>query len=213
MDEPRLNVAVLMFDDVEVLDFAGPFEVFSRTRLAPGVESRRSEETAPFSVFTVAPAAGDVVATGGLRVTPSFSFADCPRIDLLVVPGGFGTRPLLDNAIVTGWIRRTASTARLVTSVCTGALLLAKCGLLSNRRATTHWSALELLAALDPSMQVIAGARVVQDGVITSAGVSAGIDMALAVVEHLHGADVARDTARYIEYDAYGEPRRAGEPG
>ncbi len=186
---------------MEVLDFAGPFEVFSRTRLEPGVESRRSDASAPFNVFTVARGARPLKATGGLEVTPSYSFADAPPIDLLVVPGGFGTRALLQDEGTLDWIRDVAKPAKLVTSVCTGALLLAKADLLRGRRATTHWSALDLLASMDPTMTVEREQRVVEeDGIVTSAGVSAGIDMALAVVERLHGQSVADETARYMEY-------------
>ena len=190
-----------MFEDVEVLDFAGPFEVFSRTRLEPGVESRRSDASAPFNVFTVARDARPLKATGGLEVTPSYSFADTPSIDLLVVPGGFGTRALLEDDVTLDWIRGVAKPAKLVTSVCTGALLLAKAGLLGGRRATTHWGALDLLASMDPTMTVEREQRVVEeDGIVTSAGVSAGIDMALAVVERFCGREVADETARYMEY-------------
>jgi transcriptional regulator GlxA family with amidase domain len=196
----RLSVGILIFDGVEVLDFAGPFEVFSRTRLAPGVESRRTEETAPFRVFTVAEGAGPVEATGGLRVLPHHDFASAPLIDLLVVPGGFGTRALLERAPVLEWIRERAASARQVTSVCTGSLLLARAGLLAGRRATTHWGALDLLASLDPTLTVERDLRVVDDGIVSSAGVSAGIDMAFFVVESLYGRDVADETARYIEY-------------
>lgn len=196
----RRNVGILVFDNVEVLDFAGPFEVFSRTRLEPGVESRRSEDTAPFRVFTLAPSPGQITATGGLRVLPDYDFSTTPHIDLLVVPGGFGTRPLLANDAVLEWIRRQSATAEMVTSVCTGSLLLARAGLLANRRATTHWSSLDALAALDDSITVERELRVVDDGIVTSAGVSAGIDMALAVVESLHGRQVADETAHYIEY-------------
>lgn len=196
----RRNVGILVFDNVEVLDFAGPFEVFSRTRLEPGVESRRSEDSAPFRVFTVAPAPGQITATGGLRVIPDYDFASAPHLDLLVVPGGFGTRPLLANEKVLEWIRQQAVTTELMTSVCTGSLLLARAGLLANRRATTHWSSLDALAALDASITVERGLRVVDDGIVTSAGVSAGMDMALTVVESLHGREVADETAHYIEY-------------
>ncbi len=142
----KLQVGILVFDDVEVLDFAGPFEVFSRTRTTPGLESRRSEDSAPFNVFTVAPRPGPIVATGGLKVVPHCDFATSPAIDVLVVPGGFGTRPLLEDAEVLNWLRRTAGSAERVTSVCTGALLLAQAGLLAGRRATTHWSSLARLA-------------------------------------------------------------------
>ena len=197
----QVQVGIFLFDEVEVLDFAGPFEVFSRTRLTPGVESRRSDETAPFKVFTVAAESRTITATGGLRVIPDYDFASAPPIDLLVVPGGFGTRALLHDAPVLDWIRRTAATATRITSVCSGALLLAQAGLLAGRRATTHWGALELLASLDPTIRVEANVRLVDDGITTSAGVSAGIDMALAVVEVMQGRAVADDTARYMEYD------------
>ncbi len=195
------NVGILLFEDVEVLDFAGPFEVFSRTRLEPGVESRRSDASAPFNVFTIARDTRPLMATGGLEVTPGYSFADAPSIDLLVVPGGFGTRALLENDVTLDWIREVAKSAKLVTSVCTGALLLAKAGLLGGRRATTHWAALDLLASMDPTMTVEREQRVVEeDGIVTSAGVSAGIDMALTVVERFCGKEVADETARYMEY-------------
>jgi len=200
----KLNTGIFIFDGVEVLDFAGPFEVFSRTRLDPGVESRRSDASAPFNVFTVARSIDPVDATGGLRVLPHFDFAGAPPIDLLVIPGGFGTRPLLDDLEVREWIQRVASSARLTTSVCTGALLLARAGLLVGKRATTHWGAHDLLASLDSTIAVDRRLRVVQDGIVTSAGVSAGIDMALAVVESLHGKAVADDTAKYMEF-----PRQA----
>jgi transcriptional regulator GlxA family with amidase domain len=201
----RRKVGILIFDDVEILDFAGPFEVFSRTRVVGGSDARRSDKSAPFEVFTVARNPAPVVATGGLRVVPHHAFADAPEIDLLVVPGGFGTRPLLDQAEVLDWVRARAQRAELVTSVCTGSLVLARAGLLSGRRATTHWAALDLLRA-EPGVEVVAGERWVDDGVITSAGVSAGIDMAFYVVEKLLGREIADETARYIDY-----PRGARE--
>ena len=194
------NVGILIFDGVEVLDFAGPFEVFSRARLTPGVESRRSDDDAPFNVFTVAKYHDEIVATGGLRVMPEYSFSDAPSIDLLLVPGGFGTRPLLDDAETLEWIRATAARASRVTSVCTGALLLAKIGLLEGRRATTHWSALDLLRKIEPTATVESAPRFVDDVVVSSAGVSAGIDMALYVVAQMHGEAVAGDTATYMDY-------------
>ena len=199
----KINVGIFIFEGVEVLDFAGPFEVFSRTRLQPGTASRRSDDTAPFEVFTIAATREVVRATGGLSVLPHHDFASAPRVDLLVIPGGFGTRPLLEDAATLEWIRRTAAAARTVTSVCTGSLLLARAGLLAGRRATTHWGAYDLLASLDPTVTVEREARVVTDGIVTSAGVAAGIDMAFAVVETICGRAVADETAKYIEY-----PRR-----
>lgn len=196
----KWNVGIFIFDGVEVLDFAGPFEVFSRTRLHPGVESRRSEESAPFRVFTVAKSRAAISATGGLQVIPHYACEDAPHIDLLLVPGGFGTRSLLQDAETLEWIRRTAAAARTVTSVCTGSLLLAKAGLLAGRRATTHWAALDLLGSLGSGVTVERDHRVVDDEIISSAGVASGIDMAFYVVERLCGREVADETARYIEY-------------
>jgi len=196
----KWNVGIFIFDAVEVLDFAGPFEVFSRTRLQSGVEARRSDESAPFEVFTVARSREPVFATGGLQIVAKHSFGEAPRIDLLVVPGGFGTRALLNDEETLRWIRRIAATARKLTSVCTGSLLLAKAGLLEGKRATTHWAALDLLESLGPGFTVDRTQRVVDDGVITSAGVASGMDMAFYVVEQLFGKAVADETAKYIEY-------------
>ena len=197
---PRQKVGILIFDDVEVLDFAGPFEVFSRTRTVAGADSRRSDDSAPFETFTVARTLDAVTAIGGLKVLPHYAWSDAPPIDILVVPGGFGTRALLHDEATLSWIRETAGRSRQVTSVCTGALLLAKVGLLQGRRATTHWAGLDLLATIDPTIQVQRETRVVHDGIFTSAGVSAGIDMSFAVVEQLCGRAVATETAHYIEY-------------
>ena len=144
-----------------------------------------------------------VTASGGLTIMPRCSFMDAPHIDLLVVPGGFGTRPLLNDEETLSWIHKVADSSRLTTSVCTGSLLLAKAGLLEGRRATTHWSALEQLEALGAGVTVEKDARFVDDGVISSAGVAAGIDMAFYVVERLCGRETADETAHYIDY-----PRR-----
>src|SRR5881296_1914798 len=108
----KWTAGILIFDDVEILDFAGPFEVFSRTRLVPGPESRRSDDSAPFHVFTVAKTAAPIRTTGGLRVIPHYGFADAPQTDLVVVPGGWGTRALLHDVETLDWIRRTAARAR-----------------------------------------------------------------------------------------------------
>jgi len=183
----------------EVLDFAGPFEVFSRTRMRPGVESRRSSEGAPFNVYSVARIKEPVIATGGLEIQPRYDFTNCPPVDLLVVPGGWGTRRLLDNDDTLSWIKKVAEGGARITSVCTGSLLLAKAGLLKNKAATTHWGALETLAALDPTIKVCRK-RYVDQGIVTSAGISAGIDMALYVVGELLGPEVSEDTSRYMEY-------------
>ena len=196
----RRSVGILIFDDVEVLDFAGPFEVFSRTRLTAGADSRRTDDSAPFDTFTVARTRDLVTAIGGLRVMPHYAWSHAPLIDILVVPGGFGTRALLRDQPTIDWIQEVAASSSLVTSVCTGALLLAKAGLLQGQRATTHWAALDLLGSIDPTILIQRNIRVVADAVVTSAGVSAGIDMAFNVVERLCGREVADETAHYIEY-------------
>ena len=196
----RWNVGVLLFDGVALLDVAGPFEVLSRARLEPGVESRHTEDNALFDVFTVAKTTQPVNATGGIVLVPRHSFADAPRIDLLLVPGGFGTRPLLQDSQTIDWIRTTAASARRTASVCTGALLLARAGLLDGRRATTHWGAFGLLTSLAKDVTVDPEARFVDDGVMTSAGVASGMDLALHIVEVLFSRAVADETAHYIEY-------------
>lgn len=202
MQSPATNIGILIFDDVEVLDFAGPYEVFSRTRLQPGLASRLTEESAPFKVFTVAKSLDPVVAIGSLEVIPQYQFSNCPPIDLLVVPGGWGTRRLLEDRDTLQWIAVVGAKATKVTSVCTGSLLLAKAGFLAGLRATTHWGALDLLAGIDSTIEVERDLRVVDNGPITSAGVAAGIDMALYAVELLCGRAVADDTARYMDYPA-----------
>lgn len=196
----RWNVGVLLFDGVALLDVAGPFEVLSRARLEPGVESRHTEDNALFDVFTVAKTTQPVNATGGIVLVPRHSFDDAPRIDLLLVPGGFGTRPVLQDAQTIDWIRTTAASAKRTASVCTGALLLARAGLLDGRRATTHWGAFGLLTSLAKDVTVDHEARFVDDGVMTSAGVASGMDLALHIVEVLFSRAVADETAHYIEY-------------
>lgn len=196
----KTTVGIFIFDRVEVLDFAGPYEVLSRARTVPGMESRWTDESAPFTVFTVARSAAPIKAVGGLKVVPDYSFEQAPEIDLLVVPGGMGTRALLDDAEVLDWIRCVSAQARQTTSVCTGALLLANADLLDGHRATTHWGALDHLDSLDRDIEVDRKSRFVDDGIVTSAGVAAGIDMAFHLVEQHCGRDVANETAHYIDY-------------
>lgn len=189
----RRNVAILIFDEVEVLDFCGPFEVFGVTG--------RSQEDAPFNVYTVAERNTPVLARNGLSVNPRYTIADCPPPDLLVIPGGMGARKEMHNPAVIEWIKRCAEHAELVLSVCTGALLLANAGLLDGLAATTHHGAFDLLRAAAPHTEVREGERFVDNGkLITSAGISAGIDMSLHVVARLLGEEVARETAEQMEY-------------
>ena len=186
-------LAILIFDDVEVLDFCGPFEVFS-------VASRFTDPPA-FQVVTVAERAGPVLTRGGLSVNPHRRLADCPPPDVLLVPGGQGTRKEMHNAALTDWIKARSQEAELVLSVCTGALLLAKAGLLDGLEATTHHGAVDLLREVAPRAEVHADRRFVDNGrVVCSAGIAAGIDMSLHVVGRLLGAEVAAKTARHMEY-------------
>jgi transcriptional regulator GlxA family with amidase domain len=188
------NAAILIFDEVEVLDFCGPFEVFSVTG--------RQQEQLPFNVYTIAEKSGPVLARNQLSVNPRYTLADCPAPDILVVPGGWGTRREMNNAALIDWIKAAAAKAELVLSVCTGALLLARAGLLDGLQATTHRGALDLLREIAPKTAILDGRRVVDNGrIIVSAGVSAGIDAALHVVARLHGQAAAMETARYMEYD------------
>ena len=190
---PR-RVQIFLFDDVEVLDFAGPFEVFGVTGLRSG--------PAPFRVETVGLTRGTVRARGGLEVQPSLSIEDASRCDVLVLPGGLGTRREMHNAIVLEWVRRQVASAEVVLSVCTGALLLARAGLLADLEATTHHVAFDELTEASPSTNVLRGKRMVDNGrIITSAGISAGIDASLHVVARLLGHAVAAETAEYMEYD------------
>jgi transcriptional regulator GlxA family with amidase domain len=192
------KVGILVFPEVEVLDFCGPFEVFSVTRLN---EERRREEPSPYEVILIAERKETVVATGGLKVVPDDSLDDCPPLDVLVVPGGWGTRREMTNDRLITWIAERGRQVTTLTSVCTGSLLLGKAGLLDGKRATTHWRVLEDMRRLFPSVDVIEDQHVVEEGyMITSAGISAGIDMALRVVARHHGDAVARATARFMEY-------------
>ena len=196
----KINVGIFVFDEVEVLDFAGPFEVFSRTRLLKGAESRRSNDSAPLNPFTVSIDTKPLTATGGLKIIADYTFNNFPKIDILIVPGGYGTRTLLNNEILLKWIKAVSDKANITASVCTGSLLLAKAGLLEGKRATTHWGAIEALKSISKDIQVISDRRVVNDEIITSAGVSSGIDMAFMIVENLYGEEVASDTSKYIEF-------------
>ena len=192
------TVGIVIFDEVEVLDFCGPFEVLSVTRLD---EATRRESLSPFNVILVAESQQTVKTTGGMVVTPHVDFANCPKLDILLIPGGWGTRPLLQSSRYSAWIQQRSREAELVCSVCTGSLLLAGVGLLGSKRATTHWMALDLLASTSPETRVVRDEHVVRDGaILTSAGISAGIDLALSVVKQYYGESIARNTARYMEY-------------
>jgi transcriptional regulator GlxA family with amidase domain len=194
----RKRVGIVLFENIEVLDFCGPFEVFSTTRLS---EEKRREEPSPFEVFLVSERNEPVVATGGMKVIPDHTFENCPRLDILVVPGGWGTRKELNNPILLNWLRKHAAEVETLTSVCTGSMLLGYAGLLDGLHATTHWRSLDWMRESFPSVTVAYDKHFVEDGrVITSAGISAGIDMTLKVVARYFGEDIARATAKHMEY-------------
>jgi transcriptional regulator GlxA family with amidase domain len=200
------RVGILIFPSVEVLDFCGPYEVFSVTRLN---EDRRREESSPFEVLLVAQSGEPVVATGGLRAIPDATLETCPPLDILVVPGGWGTRQEISNQRLLTWISERAKQVETLTSVCTGAMLLGQAGLLDGRRATTHWRSLDRMRQSFPAVTVEDKLHVVEDGhVLTSAGISAGIDMALRVVARYFGDAVGRATARHMEYPFPDDNRR-----
>ncbi|AWM39996.1 Isonitrile hydratase [Gemmata obscuriglobus] len=193
---PRKNVAVYVHDGVELLDFAGPGEVFAAAK------SGRA-----FNVFTVAADAGPITSQGFLKVTPNYTFANCPKPDIVVLPGGNTGHALKDPRLVE-WVKKAAADAEVTLSVCTGAFILGKAGLLDGKEATTHWASVERLEKEYTKVKVHANKRFVDNGkVVTAAGVSAGIDAALHVVEKLLGKEEAATTARYMEYrrDATGK--------
>ncbi|MDI1251430.1 MAG: DJ-1/PfpI family protein [Lacunisphaera sp.] len=188
----RRNVAILIFPEVEVLDFAGPFEVFA-------VTGELNADT--FHTFTVAETPGSIRARNGLKIVPDFTLENAPAPEVLIVPGGAGTRPLLKKPAVLEWIRQRARQAEIVASVCTGSLVLAQAGLLHNLRATTHYENFADLADLAPETEVVEDVRFTDNGqVLTAAGISAGIDLSLHLVSRLLGEPVATRTARYMEY-------------
>lgn len=192
------QAGILLFNDVEVLDFCGPFEVFSVTRLD---EANRRKEASPFNVFLVAETKALVVTSGGMKVLPDYDLESCPRLDLLVVPGGYGTRKEMNNERLREWIVERSGQVETLASVCTGALLLGKARLLDGKHVTTHSRALDWLQELFPETIVEKHLRFVEDGkLFTSAGISAGIDLALKVVERYFGDVVARATAEHMEY-------------
>jgi transcriptional regulator GlxA family with amidase domain len=187
------TIAIFLFEGVEELDFAGPWEVLAAwSKFYPD----------EVSVFTVAQHDGPILCAKGLRVLPDHTWATVPDFDVLLYPGGQGTRPQLGREDIREWVRENKERGALMTSVCTGALVYADSGLLDDRPATTHWASLDLLESLGTNIEVRKDDRFVDDGdVVTSAGVSAGIDMALHLVARLHSTDRAKEVRRYIQYD------------
>lgn len=190
----KWSVGIFLFNEVEVLDFAGPFEVFSVTEV---------NEEKPFTVYTVSENGEMITARNGLKVQPDYSIENLPPVDILIIPGGLGAREYeIKNEIVIKWIRQQMKEVKLMTSVCTGALLLAKAGLLEGLKATTHWASIEKFKNELQNVEVIENVKFVDEGhIITSAGISAGINMVFHIVKNLLGVHVAEDTAKRMEYD------------
>jgi transcriptional regulator GlxA family with amidase domain len=199
-----ITTGVLLFDGAEELDFVGPWEVFTMAR-AEGD-----------SVVTIAGRPGPVRCAKGMRVLPDHTFDDAPTLDVLVVPGGRGTRVEVDNPVLLDWIARVAPACTWVTSVCTGSFLLHAAGPARGKHVTTHWASIERLRELG-DVEVHEDVRHIRDGnLVTAAGVSAGIDMALWLVGELYDEDHARSTQRAMEYDPvppYGPSAGVPVPG
>lgn len=205
MQPRRRTVGILVFDEVEVLDFCGPFEAFSVARRPEAPE----DEDRLFDVRIIAEEQRIIRCRNGLLVQPHHTIEDHPPLGIVVVPGGYGTRRERTNPRILDWIARQSAASELTTSVCTGAFLLATVGLLDGHSATTHWENIASLRKHYPAVTVLENARYVDDGnVVTAAGVSAGIDMSLHVIARLHGEETAAWTARYMEYDRF--PLAAG---
>jgi transcriptional regulator GlxA family with amidase domain len=193
-----LIVGILIFDDVEILDVAGPFEVFAVTRLN---EEQRLQQSSPFKVYLISEINKQITAIGGLRLTPDMTITECPELDLLIIPGGWGTRKESKNKVLVNWIGNQFTNDRLIASVCTGSSLLGKAGLLDGRDATTHWRAFDFLQKSAPKARILKNVRfTLIEPIFTSAGVSAGIDLALRIVSHFLGTEIGQTTARHMEY-------------
>ncbi len=192
------RVAIYLYDQAEVLDFAGPYEVF--TTASRVYHRSYSEEALPFVVNLLALQTGRVEARGGFRVLPDYPLSGCHEVDILLVPGGVVTEELKRDDLLS-WIREVSHSAEIIASVCTGSFILAAAGLLSGLQATTHWEDLDDFEKSFPDVRVVRDKRWVQAGrLMTSAGISAGIDLSLEIVSRLQGRDLAEATARQMDY-------------
>lgn len=191
----KRNVGILIFDDAEVLDFAGPFEVFAIT-----AEINNDEL---FNVFTVASTQRPIRAVNGLSVNPTYDFTNAPHIDILIVSGGGGTRKVIKDETVLSWVRQTYQSAELTLCICSGSRILGTLGLLAGKPYATHHEVYEHMREIEPSGIPQPTKRFVntEKKLYTSGGISAGIDLSFHVVEQLHGKDIARKTAEYMEYE------------
>ena len=188
-----MNIGIYIYDEAEVLDFSGPFEVFSTAaRITGGTEL--------FNVFLVSETGGIVSARGNFKVQPHYGFANHPKIDVLIVVGGDHSAELTKQRVL-GWIQQQSKSVQLVASVCTGAFLLAEAKVLSNQKVTTHWEDIADLQKEHPALTVLEKQRWVDEGnIITSGGISAGIDMSLHLVSKIHSRALAENTAQKMEF-------------
>lgn len=194
----NLTVGILIFNGMQVLDFAGPFDVFSTTRLP---DRPALTDPSPFEVMLISEYPRPVYASGGMKVSPHHTIHYSPQLDILIVPGGIGEREAHGNHVLLHFIRTQARKVKTLASVCTGAILLGKAGLLNGKKATTHWMSIERMRAMLPEVEVIENVRYVEDGnIITSAGITSGIDMALRIVAVHFGEETAKATAKELEY-------------
>ncbi|MGC6174315.1 DJ-1/PfpI family protein [Lacrimispora sp. 38-1] len=190
------DVGILLFNEVELLDFAGPFEVFSITAYPDGIQK-------PFTVKTVAQTTDLISARNGLKVKPDFDFSNSPHFDILIIPGGYGAEEIeIHNETLIKWIENSAQDCQIIASVCTGAFLLAEAGLLNGKRATTHWMDISKLESKYKEIKVQQGVKFVDEkAVITSSGISAGINMSFYLLNRLVGKEIAITTAERMEYN------------
>lgn len=189
-----MTVGIFLFNEVEVLDFAGPFEVFA-------LAEQEGEKCC--RVVTISESGAPIAARNGLQVLPAYSFSNHPALDILLIPGGYGAEVIeIHNEVALHWILQQHGQVKQLASICTGAFLLAKIGLLNGKKATTHWMDLDLLEQEYPQIDVIRGVKYVDEGaVMTSGGISAGIVLSFHLLTKFFGKAVAETTARRMEYD------------
>ncbi|QIB69302.1 DJ-1/PfpI family protein [Aminipila butyrica] len=193
---PRRKIGILLFNEVEVMDFAGPFEVFSITENAAATGKA-------FEVYTIARKKELISTRNGLKIQPDYDFHDAPQFDILIIPGGYGAEEIeIHNQETIDWIKRSFTQVQIMASVCTGAFLLAEAGLLDGRQATTHWMDIDRLEEEYSKVRVIRDVKFVDAfPIITSGGISAGINMSFYIVKKLLGIEIAKITAKRMEYD------------
>ena len=198
-------MGILIYPNVELLDFAGPYEVLSLA----SIHDEEDEIVYPFNLFMISQNNNILKTRAGLKVLVDYKTKDHPRIDILLIPGGFGIRNAIENLELIDWVKDTAHKAELITSVCTGSFLLAKAGALNGKKVTTHISSLQTVQKKFPDVEVITDKHVVEDGdIITSAGISAGIDLGFRIVERCFGSDLVKTIARRMEYSLNPENKR-----